>query len=202
MFSGIIETIGIVKSLQKQGSNLTIQIESSISKDLKIDQSVSHNGVCLTVEDMEWDIHTVTAVQETIERSNLGNLQIGDRINLERSLKVDDRIDGHFVQGHVDTVAKCLSIEDLDGSRYYTFGFQPIDEVVLVDKGSISVNGVSLTIIKPGNNQFKVAIIPFTFEHTNFSDLQKGSVVNIEFDILGKYFARFFKGFRQKLKNN
>ncbi len=199
MFCGIIETMGIVKALQMQGSNLIIQIESSISKDLKIDQSVAHDGVCLTVEDVEWDIHTVTAVRETIERSNLNRWKIGDHINLERSLKVDDRIDGHFVQGHVDTVATCSNIEDADGSRYFTFEYKPIQNVVLVDKGSISVNGVSLTIIHPASNTFKVAIIPYTFKHTNFIDLKTGSTVNIEFDILGKYFARFFEGFKKEL---
>jgi len=199
MFCGIIETMGTVKALQMQGSNLIVQIESSISKDLKIDQSVAHDGVCLTVEDVEWDIHTVTAIRETIERSNLSRWKTGDRINLERSLKVDDRIDGHFVQGHVDTVATCSHIKDVDGSRYFTFEYRPIENVVLVDKGSISVNGVSLTIIHPTANTFKVAIIPYTFNHTNFNDLKVGSTVNIEFDILGKYFARFFEGFRNEL---
>jgi riboflavin synthase len=198
MFTGIIESLGIVKNLRPEGSNVHFTIASPLSHELKIDQSVSHNGVCLTVVALEDDTHTVTAIQETLQRSNLGTLQIGSLVNLERAMLANARLDGHLVQGHVDTTAECTTIETLDGSWYYHFRYTPTEEHLLVDKGSICVNGVSLTVVEPHEDIFSVAIIPYTYEHTTFKTLHVGDKVNLEFDIIGKYIARYAKLYAQK----
>lgn len=191
MFTGIIETIGKVKNIEKEEQNLHLFIESSISKQLKIDQSVSHNGVCLTVVNVENDIHQVTAIHETLLKSNLGNLEIGDLINLERCTVVGGRLDGHIVQGHVDQTAICLSIEDQKGSWIYTFEHKnSTQENITVEKGSITVNGISLTVLNSMDNQFSVAIIPYTIENTNLQNVKPGDNVNLEFDIVGKYVSK------------
>lgn len=191
MFTGIIEALGTVAGIRQEGSNVHLTIQSPISHELKIDQSLSHNGVCLTVVAQQDDTHTVTAVAETLLRSNLGDLQIGDIVNLERAMRSDGRLDGHIVQGHVDTTGVCTSIEILDGSWYFHFAYEPQPDCLLVSKGSVCVNGVSLTVVNPTENAFSVAIIPYTFEHTNFKALREGQHVNIEFDIIGKYIARY-----------
>ena len=198
MFTGIIETIGKVTAIEKEGSNIHFTIHSLISTGLKIDQSVSHNGVCLTVVALEKNTHTVTAIDETLIRTNLGKLQVGDPINLERAMKTNARLDGHMVQGHVDTTGICTGVEERDGSWYFHFEYLFQPEYLLVDKGSICVNGVSLTVVKPdggdsGNAKFSVAIIPYTFEHTNFGHLKTGDAVNLEFDVIGKYVAKYME---------
>lgn len=190
MFTGIIEAIGRVKSIEKEGSNVHFTIQSDVSDELKIDQSVAHNGACLTVVGLGDGCHRVTAVAETLARTNLGDWQKNTIVNLERCLRFDGRLDGHIVQGHVDGLAKCLKINDLDGSWRFDFVFEKKQEHVLVDKGSVTVNGVSLTVVEPSEAGFSVAIIPYTFENTNFHDLRPGATVNIEFDIIGKYVAR------------
>ena len=196
MFSGIVETALKVAATEKDGGNLHIKLECPFADELKIDQSISHNGVCLTVVSLPGDgTYTVTAIQETLDRSNLGLLKEGDLVNVERSMKLDDRLDGHIVQGHVDTTAVCERVEVLDGSRYYTFRYV-IDPAmakkgyVTVEKGSVTVNGVSLTVCDSEKDSFRVAIIPYTFEHTNFKTIEVGTKVNLEFDIIGKYLAR------------
>lgn len=191
MFTGIIEALGQVKKLERQGSNLNITIQSSISQELKIDQSLAHNGVCLTVVALEDDQHVVTAVEETLKRSNLDDLQVGDFVNLERAMRSDGRLDGHIVQGHVDATATCTEVEEREGSWYYRFQYRPTEEHLLVDKGSISINGVSLTVVDPTDAEFTVAIIPYTWDNTNFKTMKPGDAVNLEFDILGKYIARY-----------
>jgi riboflavin synthase len=194
MFSGIIEEAALVVRLEKEKDNLHITMKCSFTDDLKIDQSVSHNGVCLTVVKKEKDTYTVTAIKETLEKSNLGLLKSGDKVNLERSTKLDGRLDGHMVQGHVDQTAICTNIREAGGSWYFTFEYDPVqDDYVTVEKGSVSVNGVSLTVVNSKQKSFEVAIIPFTYEVTNFNQIRKGSVVNIEFDILGKYIAKIVK---------
>ena len=190
MFTGIIETTGEFLDSKKEGSGLRMRIKSSIAGELKIDQSVSHNGVCLTIAAVNGDIYEVTAIDETLKRSNLGSLKPGDQINLERSLKADGRLDGHIVQGHVDTTAVINDVIDENGSWIFRFEFSPGKNYLTVEKGSICVNGVSLTVVDSGTNYFTVAIIPYTFEHTNFHSLKKGDVVNLEFDIVGKYVSR------------
>ncbi len=194
MFTGIIEAFGRVQSIEKEGSNVHFTIESVISSELKIDQSVSHNGVCLTVVALPEGAHTVTAIDETLQRSNLGQLQVGDLANLERAMLSNARLDGHFVQGHVDVKGVCTEVQTLEGSWVFSFEYPFQPEYLLVDKGSISVNGVSLTVVKPGiengKGHFSVAIIPYTFEHTNFGQLKLGDSVNLEFDVIGKYVAR------------
>ena len=190
MFTGIIEAIGKVKAITKDRSNVHFSIESPISKDLKIDQSVSHNGACLTVVELGSDWHRVTAVEETLRRTNLGDWQLGTLVNLERCLPLGGRLDGHMVQGHVDDRAECVEVLETGGSWKYSFKFRPEQSGLLVDKGSVCINGVSLTVVSPGKDQFAVAIIPYTWEHTNFKTLRSGDWVNIEFDILGKYIAR------------
>ena len=185
MFTGIIETLGKVEKLEKEGGNLHITISSSITPALKIDQSVSHNGVCLTVVSIEGDTYTVTAIEETLNKTNLNTLKVGDILNLERAMLLGARLDGHIVQGHVDTTAVCTTIEDQDGSWKYTFNYNSPD--VTVEKGSITVNGTSLTVVDSLPNSFSVCIIPYTHEFTNFHQLKVGSEVNIEFDIIGKY---------------
>lgn len=195
MFSGIIEDMAIVSAIEKDKDNVNYTFRCSFANELKIDQSVSHNGVCLTVVNLDNDEYTVTAMKETLERSNLGLLSVGDKVNVERSMIMNGRIDGHIVQGHVDMTAECINIEDANGSTYFTFKY-PFDKEMArrgyftVDKGSVTVNGVSLTVCNPTEDTFQVAIIPYTFEHTNFCDIKLGSKVNIEFDILGKYIAR------------
>lgn len=195
MFSGIVEEAATVVALKKDKGNLHISLRCSFTEELKIDQSVSHNGVCLTVVSIEGDIYTVTAIQETLDRSNLGLLEVGSKVNLERSMLMNGRLDGHIVQGHVDQTAVCTDVTEADGSWYYTFEYAFDREMakkgyMTVDKGSVTVNGVSLTVVEPTDNSFKVAIIPYTYEYTNFHQIQKGTVVNIEFDIIGKYISR------------
>jgi riboflavin synthase len=194
MFSGIIEEASTVVKIEKEKDNLHITMKCSFTKELKIDQSVSHNGVCLTVVKKKGDEYTVTAIRETLEKSNLGLLKVGDKVNLERSTKLDGRLDGHMVQGHVDQTAVCTDVTEAEGSWYYTFEYKPLqDDYLTVEKGSVSVNGVSLTVVNSKPASFQVAIIPFTHEVTNFHQIKKGTVVNIEFDILGKYIARILK---------
>jgi riboflavin synthase len=195
MFSGIIEEAATVVALKKEQGNLHITLRCSFTGELKIDQSVSHNGVCLTVISIDDDTYTVTAIRETLERSNLGLLEVGSKVNLERSMLLNDRLDGHIVQGHVDQTAVCTDVTEADGSWYYTFEYPFNREMarkgyLTVDKGSVAVNGVSLTVVEPTENSFKVAIIPYTYEITNFHQIKVGSVVNIEFDIIGKYVSR------------
>lgn len=195
MFSGIVEEAAVVSNAVRSGGNLRLRIKSSFANELKIDQSVAHNGVCLTVVEIYPDsTYDVVAIQETLERSNLGRLQNGDLVNLERSMVLNGRLDGHIVQGHVDTTAVCDDIEDVDGSRYFRFRYNISDDMrakgyVTVEKGSVTVNGVSLTVCDSGPDSFRVAIIPYTMEHTNFKAIEVGTLVNIEFDILGKYLA-------------
>jgi len=193
MFTGIIEALGKIKSIRKEGTNVHFAIESSISNELKIDQSVSHNGVCLTVVELDGDTHTVTAVEETLKRSNLGDLEIGSSINLERAMLANARLDGHLVQGHVDATGECVEVEARDGSWYFRFKYTPTEEHLLVDKGSISINGVSLTVVEPKEELFSVAIIPYTYEHTTFKTLKVGDRINLEFDVIGKYIAKYAK---------
>ena len=191
MFTGIIEKIAEVVALEKEGHNLSISLKSSITKELKIDQSIAHNGVCLTVVEINGDEYTVTAIKETLEKSNLGLLEVGSKVNLERSLQVCDRLDGHMVQGHVDQRAKCTAISKENGSYLFTFEHKQSDNMT-VEKGSVCVNGVSLTVVNSKETSFSVAIIPYTFEHTNFQNIAIGDAVNIEFDALGKYIAKMF----------
>lgn len=196
MFSGIVEEAATVAAISKNDGNVTLRIKSSFADELTIDQSVAHNGVCLTVVALHPDsTYEVTAIRETLERSNLGALLPGDHVNLERSMVMNGRLDGHIVQGHVDCTARCEAVEDADGSRYYKFVYDIAPEMVAkgymtVEKGSVTVNGVSLTVCDSEPRSFRVAIIPYTFEHTNFRDIRVGSTVNIEFDIIGKYIAR------------
>ena len=195
MFSGIVEEAATVVSAIKADGNLQLSVRSSFAHELKIDQSVAHNGVCLTVVDIKDDTYTVTAIQETLDRSNLGDLAAGDLVNLERSMIMNGRLDGHIVQGHVDTTAVCTEVTELDGSHYYKFEYEVSPEMIAkgymtVEKGSVTVNGVSLTVCDSERNSFRVAIIPYTFEHTNFCRIQVGTRVNLEFDIIGKYIAR------------
>ncbi len=193
MFTGIIETIGTVSGLDREAGNLHITVVSSLSDELKIDQSVSHNGVCLTVVAVSPGEHTVTAIAETLLKSNLGSLQIGSEVNLERCTRVGDRLDGHIVQGHVDQTARCLSVYDQQGSWLYTFQYDDTPGNITVEKGSITVNGISLTVVDSGHSQFSVAIIPYTYEHTNLKEVKAGDTVNLEFDIVGKYVARLME---------
>jgi riboflavin synthase, alpha subunit len=194
MFSGIIEEAAPVVRIEKDNENIHITMKCSFTKELKIDQSISHNGVCLTVVKKKGDEYTVTAIRETLEKSNLGILKPGDKVNLERSAKLDGRLDGHMVQGHVDQTAVCTDVSEAGGSWYYTFAYKPLqDDYLTVEKGSVAVNGVSLTVVNSKPDSFQVAIIPFTHDVTNFHQIKKGTVVNIEFDILGKYIARIVK---------
>lgn len=193
MFTGIIETIGTITHLQHEGSNVHLTIASAIASQLRVDQSVSHNGVCLTVIAQSDTTHIVTAIRETLLRTTIGSWQLGDKVNLERCLRADSRIDGHFVQGHVDQVAVCTQINEVGGSWYFTFQFDNNNTTsVLIDKGSIAIDGTSLTVVQPTENTFSVAIIPYTYEHTVFSRYRVGSRVNIEFDVLGKYITALF----------
>jgi len=193
MFTGIIETLGRVTDLVHDQGNLHITVESAIAAELKIDQSVAHNGVCLTVIALSDGKHTVTAIEETLNKTNIGELQIGDLVNLERCMQMNARLDGHIVQGHVDQTAKCIGFKELDGSWEYTFEYDTAPGNVTVEKGSICVNGISLTVVNSHNNSFSVAIIPYTFQHTNLQQVRVGVTVNLEFDIIGKYVARLMQ---------
>ena len=191
MFTGIIETLGEVTELRQEQGNLHITVSSPIAAELKIDQSVAHNGVCLTVVALADGKHTVTAIEETLQKSNIGNFKVGDLVNLERCMQMNGRLDGHIVQGHVDQTAICTEFRQMHGSWEYTFEYDQAIGNVTVEKGSICVNGISLTVVNSKKNSFSVAIIPYTFEHTNLQQVNVGSVVNLEFDIIGKYVARF-----------
>ena len=193
MFTGIIETLGTVTNLRHDGGNLHITVSSAIANELKIDQSVAHNGVCLTVIALGDGNHTVTAIAETLNKTNLGYLQVGHLVNLERCMQMNARLDGHIVQGHVDQTAVCTAFNALDGSWQYTFEYNATNGNVTVEKGSICVNGISLTVVNSGPNYFSVAIIPYTFQHTNLQSVSLGSTVNLEFDIIGKYVARLMQ---------
>ena len=197
MFTGIIESLGKLTDIEKDGTNVHFTIASNISEELKIDQSVSHDGVCLTVVALSPGKHRVTAIEETLIRSKLGDWKIGSTINLERAMVSGARLDGHMVQGHVDTTGTCTKVEELDGSWYYHFQYELKPEYLLVDKGSICINGVSLTVVSPVEGTFSVAIIPYTHEHTNFGSLKEGDHVNLEFDIIGKYIARHLAHYQQ-----
>ena len=189
MFTGIIEHIGEVVSLEREQDNLHISMRTPITSELKIDQSVAHNGVCLTVVAIKDDVYTVTAIKETLDKSNLGQLEVGHKVNIERCMKLGDRLDGHIVQGHVDQTAQCTHIGKEQGWHTYTFEYTP-SQYITVEKGSVCVNGVSLTVVNSQKNSFSVAIIPYTYEHTNFQHLEVGSTVNLEFDIIGKYITK------------
>lgn len=195
MFSGIVEEMATVVAINKYQGNIDFTLRCSFTSELKIDQSVAHNGVCLTVVSIEGDTYTTTAMKETLDRSNLRLLKVGDKVNVERSMMINGRLDGHIVQGHVDQTAKCVALDDADGSTYFTFEYLADQSMArrgyfTVDKGSVTVNGVSLTVCQPTANSFKVAIIPYTRQNTNFCNIKEGSIVNLEFDILGKYIAR------------
>ena len=197
MFSGIVEEAAPVVALTKEKENLHISMQCTFVNELKIDQSVSHNGVCLTVVDIDKTkgVYTVTAIKETLEKSNLGTLEIGSKVNLERSMTTDKLLDGHLVQGHVDQTAVCTEVKEADGSWYFTFEYDPTKGNITVEKGSVSVNGVSLTVVNSRDNKFDVAIIPFTYDVTNFHQIKKGTVVNLEFDIIGKYIQKIMAGY-------
>ncbi|MFT6000561.1 MAG: riboflavin synthase [Neolewinella sp.] len=196
MFTGIIEAAGTITHLEQEGDNVHFTVQSSISNELKIDQSLAHDGVCLTVIALTENTHTVTAIRETMDRTRLGEWTVGDRVNLERAMQAGARLDGHIVQGHVDTVGECLGVAEAGGSWYFTFRYQLSPETLLVDKGSVCINGVSLTVVEPVDDTFKVAIIPYTYEFTNFKALAAGKKVNLEFDIIGKYIARQMAAYR------
>lgn len=188
MFTGIIEQLGVVKSIQKESENIHFTLEAPFTSELKIDQSVAHNGCCLTVVEISGNEYVVTAIQETLNKTNLGSWNVGTKVNLERCMQMSGRLDGHIVQGHVDTTGTCVSIEDQNGSWKYTFRYESDD--LTVEKGSITINGTSLTVVDSKTNEFSVCIIPYTYEHTNFHTLEVGSTVNLEFDIIGKYVAK------------
>ena len=192
MFTGIIETLGTIQHINKQQTNVNITINSTITNELKIDQSVAHNGVCLTVVAISNNLYTVTAIDETINKTNLGSWEVGDSINLERAMKLGDRLDGHIVQGHVDQTATCIVAKETNGSWLYTFEYNAKQNNITIEKGSITVNGVSLTVVDSQNNQFSVAIIPYTYEHTNFKSFKVGTKVNLEFDVIGKYVSKLY----------
>lgn len=192
MFTGIIETLGIVSNIERNGENLDLSIQSSITPELKIDQSVSHNGICLTVVDIKSDKYIVTAIHETVMKTNIGEWNVGDEINLERGMRLGDRLDGHIVQGHVDQTAVCISAEEGNGSWEFRFSYDQGANNITIEKGSITVNGVSLTVVDSEPGEFSVAIIPYTFEHTNFKHFVLGTTVNLEFDVVGKYIARLY----------
>jgi len=193
MFTGIIESLGEVQQLEREGGNLHISINSSITQELKIDQSVAHNGVCLTVVSLDGNSYTVTAIDETLQKSNLGEFKIGDKVNLERAMILGSRLDGHIVQGHVDQTGKCIAVLEKDGSWFFTFEYDASQNNVTIEKGSITIDGVSLTVVDSGKNTFSVAIIPYTYENTRFNAYKVGSTVNLEFDVIGKYVARIMQ---------
>jgi len=192
MFTGIIEAFGTVKSLEKESTNLHITLESDLAKKLKIDQSVAHNGVCLTVVACDQKTYTVTAIEETLLKSNIGTLQINDLMNLERAMKLGDRLDGHMVQGHVDQIATCIQAKNKEGSWLYTFRYDSKKGNITIEKGSITINGVSLTVVDSQKDRFSVAIIPYTYDHTNLHTLAPDKIVNLEFDLIGKYIAKLY----------
>ncbi|MGI9593235.1 MAG: riboflavin synthase [Patiriisocius sp.] len=195
MFTGIIESIGKIKSLAKEGDNLHIEIASELAPMLKIDQSVSHNGVCLTVVSLTDTSYVVTAIKETLDKTNIGQLNTGSVVNLERAMKLGDRLDGHIVQGHVDQTAVCQRVIEQNGSWIYTFSYDRSLSNITIEKGSVTVNGVSLTVVDSRESTFSVAIIPYTYEHTNFNTFEKDTVVNLEFDVIGKYVKRITQGY-------
>ncbi|TRO67413.1 riboflavin synthase [Christiangramia sabulilitoris] len=190
MFTGIVEEIGKITNLSKSGSNLDITVKAKMTPELKIDQSIAHNGTCLTVVSINGDEYTITAVKETLDKTNLGSLATGDPVNLERGMKLGDRLDGHIVQGHVDQTASCKRIIEANGSWEFTFKYDPAIGNITIEKGSITVNGVSLTVVNSKKDEFSVAIIPYTYEHTTFKNLKEGDIVNLEFDVIGKYVKR------------
>ncbi|MBX9888093.1 MAG: riboflavin synthase [Flavobacteriaceae bacterium] len=190
MFTGIIETLGTIQEIKKEQNNLHITVESAITTELKVDQSVSHNGICLTVVAINNNAYTVTAIDETVQKTNIGNWIVGNQVNLERAMKLGDRLDGHIVQGHVDQVGACIQASETSGSWFYTFEYDASLNNLTIEKGSITVNGVSLTVVNSKKNQFSVAIIPYTYEHTNFKEFSIGTKVNLEFDVIGKYVAK------------
>lgn len=190
MFTGIIETLGKIERIEKEQGNVHVTIASQLTNELKIDQSVAHNGVCLTVVAIQDDKYTVTAIQETLEKTNLSDWKVGDLVNLERAMKLGDRLDGHIVQGHVDQIGTCISVEESNGSWYYTFEYDAKLNNLTIEKGSITVNGVSLTVVNSKKTEFSVAIIPYTYEHTNFQNFKVGTKINLEFDVIGKYVAK------------
>ena len=193
MFTGIIETLGVVRNINLEKDNIHFTIQSTITSELKVDQSVSHNGVCLTVVSIQDDLYTVTAIKETLGKTNLHQLKIDNSVNIERAMKLGNRLDGHIVQGHVDQIGKCISKESENGSWLFTFEYDPKNDNVTIEKGSITINGVSLTVFNSIDNKFSVAIIPYTFENTNFHEINVGSIVNLEFDVIGKYVARLLQ---------
>lgn len=190
MFTGIIETLGTIQEIKKEKDNIHITINSSITAELKIDQSVAHNGICLTVVALKDNSYTVTAIDETIKKTNLGDWKINDSVNLERAMKLGDRLDGHIVQGHIDQTGTCIAVEETNGSWLFTFEYDDTLNNLTIEKGSITVNGVSLTVVNSKKNQFSVAIIPYTHEHTNFKNFEVGTKINLEFDVIGKYVAK------------
>ncbi len=192
MFTGIIETLGTIQEIKKDKDNVHITIASSITDELQIDQSVAHNGICMTVVAINKNLYTVTAIGETIKKTNISHWQTGDKINLERAMKLGDRLDGHIVQGHVDQIGNCITAKETNGSWYYTFEYDESLQNITIEKGSITVNGVSLTVVDSGKNNFSVAIIPYTFEHTNFNSFKEGTKVNLEFDVIGKYVSKLY----------
>ncbi len=192
MFTGIIESLGTIKKLENDNDNLHITVETNITNELKIDQSVAHNGVCLTVIAINENQYTVTAIRETIEKTNLGSWKADDLLNLERAMKLGDRLDGHIVQGHVDQTGTCTAVENANGSWYFTFEYDAALNNLTIEKGSITINGVSLTVVNSKKNEFSVAIIPYTYEHTNFKNFEIGTKINLEFDVIGKYVAKLF----------
>ena len=192
MFTGIIETLGTIQEIKKENTNIHIKINSSITNELKIDQSVAHNGICLTVVAIEDSFYTVTAIDETIKKTNLAHWKVGVKVNLERAMKLGDRLDGHIVQGHVDQTGTCIAAEQTNGSWLYTFEYDEKLNNITIEKGSITVNGVSLTVVNSKKNQFSVAIIPYTYENTNFKNFKIGTKVNLEFDVIGKYISRLY----------
>lgn len=193
MFTGIIECTGRVVEIKSEKNNIHFYIEAPFTSELKVDQSVAHSGVCLTVTELNSSIYAVTAIQETLQKTNLGQLKVGDKINLERCMLMNGRLDGHIVQGHVDQTGICTAVEEQNGSWFFTFEYDSTTKNITVEKGSITVNGVSLTVVNSGKSEFSVAIIPYTFEHTNFHQLKKGDAVNLEFDIVGKYVAKLLQ---------
>ncbi|CAA0165940.1 riboflavin synthase [Tenacibaculum maritimum] len=190
MFTGIIETLGVVTKTKIEAGNIHLTLQSNFTNELKIDQSVAHNGVCLTVIDIKGDEYTVTAIKETLDKTNIGGLLVGDEVNLERAMKLGDRLDGHIVQGHVDETGSCIAVKNENGSTIYSFAYNSMNNNVTIEKGSITINGVSLTVVNSKVNEFSVAIIPYTLTHTTFKNIKKGDEVNLEFDVIGKYVSR------------
>jgi len=195
MFTGIIESLGTITSIHKEGDNLHLEIECAIASELSIDQSIAHNGICLTVVETKPDSYVVTAIKETLDKTNLGELKEKDVVNLERAMKLGDRLDGHIVQGHIDETGVCTAIKETGGSWYFTFRYQSQNDNITIEKGSVTINGVSLTVVNSKKDQFSVAIIPYTYKHTNFKTLKVGENVNLEFDVVGKYVKRLINGF-------